>query len=342
MILHTYDLKLKHTFKIAHDARDIQKTLIVELNNNWVSGYGEATASQYYGNTIDAMIELLEKNRAKIEAYDLSSPQEFWEHMNPELSMNTFAQSALDLAIHDLYGKIIGKPLHEIWNTTWENIPTTNYTIGIDSIANMVKKMREFPWPKYKIKLGTHEDLSIIKELRKNTNAEFRVDANCAWGVDETISNSKELKKYNVQFIEQPLQADNWDGMKEVYQKSELPLIADESCITEDSIEKCHNHFHGVNIKLMKCGGLTPARRMIKKARALNMNVMIGCMTESSVGISAIAQLLPEIDYVDMDGFILIEKDLATGPSLKDGKIIMSKGNGTGVIFNGQNNKTTV
>jgi len=342
MVLHTYDLKLKHTFKIAHDARDVQKTLIVELKNRWYSGYGEATASHYYDNTIDGMIEMLERNRAGIEAYNGGSPEEFWEFMNPEFSKNTFAQSALDLAVQDLYGKIIKKPLYKIWKTIPENIPTTNYTIGIDTIDNMVKKMQEFPWSTYKIKLGTGEDLEIIKELRKYTKAIFRVDANCAWGVDETISNSKELKKYNVQFIEQPLQADDWQGMKEVYKKSELPIIADESCVTEGFIEKCHNHFHGVNIKLMKCGGLTPARRMIKNARRFGMKVMIGCMTESSVGISAITQLLPEIDYVDMDGFTLIEKDIAEGPILKDGKVIMPKGNGTGVVFYGQNNKAIV
>lgn len=339
MLLHTYDLKLKHTFKIAHDVRDTQKTLIVELKNGFYSGFGEATTSQYYGNTIDSMIHILESNRENIRKYDGESPEDFWQILNDKFSENTFAQSALDLAVHDLYGKIVEKPLYKIWNTIPENIPTTNYTIGIDTIENMIKKMKEFPWPKYKIKLGTSEDLKIIKELRKHTDAQFRVDANCAWSVDETLANSKELKKFNVQFIEQPLKADDWEGMREVYQKSELPLMADESCIKEDTIEKCHEHFHGVNIKLMKCGGLTPARRMIKTARQLGMKVMIGCMTESSVGISAISQLLPEIDYVDMDGFTLLEKDIAEGPSLQNGKIIMPNGNGTGVIFHGQNDR---
>ncbi|MDH5367266.1 MAG: dipeptide epimerase [Cyclobacteriaceae bacterium] len=343
MKLHQFDLKLKHTFKIAYNERNTQKTLVVELNNGSHSGFGEATSNFYYGNTIEAMVDILEKNRQKIEEYNGENPEEFWEIMNPLLSKNSFAQCALDIAIHDLYGKTKGKPLYKIWNSQLQNIPKTipisNYTIGIDSIENMVKKMQEFPWPIYKIKLGTNEDLDIIRELRKYTDAIFRVDANCAWGVDETIFNSKELKKYNVQFIEQPLQADDWEGMKEIYQKSELPLFADESCVTEDSIEKCQNHFHGVNIKLMKCGGLTPARRMIKKAKDLDMKVMIGCMTESSVGISAISQLLPEIDEVDMDGSSLLEKDIAKGPSLVNGKIIMSKENGTGVVFQGLDNE---
>ncbi len=333
--LHRFDLKLKHTFKIAHDSRKVQKTMIIELGNTKYVGYGEATASQYYNNSIESMFALAEKNRTLIESYNGEKPDLFWKKTNPYLNANTFVQSAVDVAIHDLYGKCNKKALYDIWGLKLDNLPTSNYTIGIDSIDNMVKKMKELPWPKYKIKLGTNEDLKIIRELRKYTNAVFRVDANCAWSVDETIFNSRELKKLNVQFIEQPLQANDWEGMKTVYKKSELPLIADESCIKEDSVEKCKNHFHGINIKLMKCGGLTPARRMISKARELGLKVMVGCMTESSVGISAIAQLLPELDYVDMDGFMLLENDIAIGPLLVNGKVVMPKGNGTGVIFNG-------
>ncbi len=334
--LHTFDLKLKHTFKIAHDARDVQKTLIVELKNEVNVGYGEATASQYYSNSIESMVSLINNNRNLIESYNGQTPEEFWQKTNSVLSKNTFAQSAIDIAIHDLYGRNSSKPLYKIWGFENKNLPTSNYTIGIDTIDNMVKKMNEIPWPKYKIKLGTSEDLAIIKELRKYTNAVFRVDANCAWSVDETLKNAKELKKYNVQFIEQPLQADDWDGMKVVYKNSELPVIADESCIKEDSVQKCKGHFHGINIKLMKCGGLTPARRMIKHAKELGLKVMVGCMTESSVGISAIAQLVPQLDYVDMDGFMLLEKDIAEGPQLVNAKVVMPAGNGTGVIFKGE------
>ena len=333
--LHKFDLKLKHTFKIAHDVRDVQKTLIIELKNEKFVGYGEATASQYYGNSIESMVKILDDNRKLIESYAGEKPEDFWELTNSALSKNTFAQSAIDIAVHDLYGNAHNQSLYQYWGLELNNLPSSNYTIGIDTIDKMVMKMKEQPWPNYKIKLGTHEDIAIIKELRKYTDAIFRVDANCAWSVDETIKNSKELKKYNVQFIEQPLQADDWDGMKVLYTKSELPIIADESCIKEDSVEKCKNHFHGINIKLMKCGGLTPARRMIKKARMLDLQVMVGCMTESSVGISAIAQLLPQLDYVDMDGFMLLENDIAEGPLLIDGTVIMPKGTGTGVRFKG-------
>ena len=335
MTLRSYDLQLKHTFKIAHDERDVQQTLILELDHAGFKGYGEATASRYYNQSIAEMTDILDKHRNLIEKYNGKAPELFWEEMALTLGKNSFAQSALDLAVNDLYGKILGQPLHLLWGMDTAKIPTTNYTIGIDTIEKMVEKLKEFPWPMYKIKLGTSEDLVIIKELRKHTEAVFRVDANCAWGVDETISNSQELAKLNVEFIEQPLKADNWEGMKEVFKRSKLPVIADESCIGEESILQCHGHFHGVNIKLMKCGGLTPARRMIKEAKSLGMKAMVGCMTESSVGISAIAQLLPSLDYVDMDGSVLIANDIAEGPKLENGEIIIPMGNGTGVVFRG-------
>ena len=190
--------------------------------------------------------------------------------------------------------------------------------------------MKEVPWPLYKIKLGTREDIRIVEELRKHTQAIFRVDANCAWGVEETINNSRQLKKLNVQFIEQPLKADDLDGMRVVYAQSELPVIADESCQVEEDVQKCHQHFHGINIKLTKCGGLTPARRMIDKARSLGMSVMVGCMTESSVGISAIAHLVPSLDYVDMDGALLLAEDPAEGVKVTPEGLIFPSENGTG------------
>jgi L-alanine-DL-glutamate epimerase-like enolase superfamily enzyme len=194
----------------------------------------------------------------------------------------------------------------------------------------MVDKMKETPWPIYKIKLGTKNDIKIVAELRKHSNSIFRIDANCGWTADETLKNAILLKELGVEFIEQPLPAEDWNGAKNVFENSSLPIIADESCIVESDIEKCHKHFHGVNIKLMKCGGLTPALRMISKAKELEMKTMVGCMTESTVGISAIAHLTPQLDYVDMDGAMLIKNDPAFGVVLKYGEISFAKQNGTG------------
>jgi L-alanine-DL-glutamate epimerase-like enolase superfamily enzyme len=196
----------------------------------------------------------------------------------------------------------------------------------------MVAKMNEFPgWPIYKIKLGTDRDLEIVRELRKHTQATFRVDANCGWTAEQTIAFAPELKKLGVEFIEQPLKADLWDDLRRVRENSALPIIADESCIVESDVARCHGVFHGVNIKLVKCGGLTPARRMIAEARKLGLSVMVGCMTESTVGISAIAQLLPLLDYVDMDGAVLLAEDVAQGVRLERGRCIYPETPGHGL-----------
>jgi L-alanine-DL-glutamate epimerase-like enolase superfamily enzyme len=246
------------------------------------------------------------------------------------LDDHPFALCALDVAYWDLWGKTHEKPLYKIWGLETTNNPITDYTIGIDSIEKMVEKMREMPFPLYKIKLGTDEDIEIVEALRKETDAVFRVDANTAWTPEQSIYFSMALKDLGVEFIEQPLKADDWNGMKKVYEASVLPVIADESCILESDVERCHGYFHGINIKLMKCGGLTPALRMIKKARTLGLKVMVGCMTESTIGCSAIAQLLPLLDYVDMDGCLLVDDQISTGITIDYGKIIYAKEFGTG------------
>ncbi len=333
LILKSFELKLKHTFTISRESYNSQHTLIVELKDGEFSGFGEATSNPYYKITVPKMITDLEALQSVIESTSNETPEMFWDKMYPYLKDNMFALCGLDLAYNDLYARKKGKKLYELWNYDISNNPLSDYTIGIDSIEKMIAKMEELPWPIYKIKLGTKEDIKIITELRKHTDAVFRVDANCGWSVDETINNAIELKKLGVEFIEQPMKADDWDAHKKVFQNSVLPIIADESCQVEADVAKCHNHFHGVNVKLVKCGGLTSARRMLIQARELGMKTMVGCMTESSVGISAIAHLLPLLDYVDMDGAILLAEDIATGITLKKGVVQYSELNGTGVTL---------
>ena len=333
LVLREYNLKLKHTFTISRESIDFQPSLIVELQNEGFSGFGEATSNPYYKTTVPVMMQDLEKIRNIIESITNETPEDFWAKIHPYLTHDMFALCALDMAYNDLYARQKGKKLYDLWNYTIEKNPLTDYTIGIASIEKMVEKMQELPWPIYKIKLGTKEDIAIVTELRKHTNAIFRIDANCGWGVEETINNAVQLKKLGVEFLEQPLKADNWDGHKEVFKHSVLPIIADESCIIEEDVAKCHNHFHGVNVKLVKCGGLTPGRRMIQEAKKLGLKTMVGCMTESTVGISAIAQLLPQLDYVDMDGGLLLAEDIATGVTIDFGKISYSELNGTGVTL---------
>lgn len=331
IILKPYQLKLQHTFTISRESYNIQPTLIVVLKDGELEGFGEATSNPYYGITVDKMITDITALKQLIENVTDKTPEEFWQLVFPHLQQNMFALCALDIAYNDLYARKKGLKLYEYWQLDTANNPKTDYTIGIDSVEKMVAKLKEKPWPIYKIKLGTKEDIKIIEELRKHTNAVFRVDANCGWEVDEAIKNSGLLKNLGVEFIEQPLKADNWDGHKKLFLNSALPIIADESCIIEEDVEKCHNHFHGVNVKLVKCGGVTSAKRMLLKAKSLQMKTMVGCMTESSVGISAIAHLLPLLNYVDMDGAMLLAKDIATGVTIENGIISYSKLNGTGV-----------
>jgi len=309
----------------------MQPTLIVELSDGNLSGFGEATSNPYYGITIDKMMRDINKIKTRVESLSHITPNKFWSKIQPYLKDNMFALCALDMAFNDLYARKKGVKLYELWQLDPSHNPLTNYTIGIDTIDKMVSKMKERPWPIYKIKLGTKEDIAIVTALRKYTDAIFRVDANCGWNVDETIENSKKLKNLGVEFIEQPLNADDLEGAKKVFLNTTLPIIADESCIVESDIKKCFNHFHGVNIKLVKCGGLTSGKRMLEKAKKLGMKTMVGCMTESTVGISAIAHLLPLLDYVDMDGALLLKNKIAEGVKIENGVIFYSDFAGTGV-----------
>lgn len=332
--LKKYTLRLKHTFSISRESHDFQDTLIVALTLNGKTGYGEATSNPYYKITVESMISEIEKITNDITAYEFKNPEKFHQFLI-EKELSNFATCALDLAAYDLYGKLLDKPLYKIWETDITNYPITNYTIGIDSISKMVAKIKETQWPIYKIKLGTQNDVAIIRELRKHTNAIFRIDANCAWTAEETINNAPILKELGVEFLEQPLKASDWEGMKKVIQKCEMPVIADESCIIESDVEKCSLYFNGINIKLTKCGGLTPALRMIKKGKELGLKIMVGCMTESTVGISAIAQLLPQLDYVDMDGAMLLKEDIAEGVRMKNnGEVIFPPTGGSGITLN--------
>ena len=331
LILRVYELPMTHTFRISRQSFDKKRTLIVELNDGIHSGYGEASENPYYGKTIEAMVRDLTAHKEAIENSPTVEPEVFWSGMHKLLHEDLFALCALDMAYHDLYARKKGKKLYELWDLDVSHNPSSNFTIGIDEVENMVAKMKERPWPIYKIKLGTEHDLEIVEALRKHSSSVFRIDANCAWSVSQTLELAPKLKKLGVEFIEQPLPADDLEGSEELYKRAVLPIIADESCQVESDVEKCFKRFHGVNIKLVKCGGLTPALRMLRKASLLKMKKMVGCMTESSVGISAIAHLLPKLDYVDMDGALLLETDPARGVMLKEGMVVYSELPGIGV-----------
>jgi L-alanine-DL-glutamate epimerase-like enolase superfamily enzyme len=331
LVIHPVELRLKDTFETAHSKRDVQQSLIIELKGNGVSGYGEATMNTYFGVTIEAITGALEGVRPLLENYQWGSPEQLHQLLAEQPIDNNFALCALDEAAYDLYGKQRRQHTYQYLGTNILTIPLSDYTIGIDTIDNMISKIKAMPWPVYKIKLGTEHDIAIIKALREHTQSVFRVDANCGWNVEETIENARELAELGVEFIEQPLPPADWKGMKKVFKHSVLPVIADESCMVETDVDLCVGHFHGINIKLTKCGGITVARRMIRTARSNGMKLMAGCMTESSVGISAVAQLLPQLDYADMDGALLIANDPSFGVTFREGIVTFPETYGNGV-----------
>jgi L-alanine-DL-glutamate epimerase-like enolase superfamily enzyme len=326
------ELPFEYPFSISGGrTKTHQPSLIVSLSLGNITGWGEAPAIVYYGVTVENMVSVLEAKKVMIEKFAFTTPDRFWHFLHHLLPQHPFLIAALDIAAWDLYGKLSRKPLFALWNTGWKNTPLTDYTIGIDTPEKMLQKMKAKPWPIYKIKLGTPHDLPIMQQLIQNSSATFRVDANAGWTTEEALHIIPQLAAMGVELIEQPLAKDNWEGMLALKDISSIPLIADESCVSESDVAKCADYFTGINIKLTKCSGITPALRMITEAREKNLLIMMGSMNESTIGTAAIAHFLPQLDYVDADGPLLLNKDISKVLSFSAGNIQVSNQPGLGV-----------
>ena len=325
-------LPLHDTFTISRGSTSVSETVIVEVAKDGVVGRGEALPISYYGQSpaetqksIEALVPWL-------------SEQDFWafrpllEEVAARSQSHSGVVCALDLALHDWVGKQLGVPLYKLLGLRPDRLPETSFTIGLDSIETMVAKLRRVDsMPIIKVKLGTDKDLEIIAAIRKETSATLRVDANCGWTPRETIEKSHALAALGVEFIEQPLPADALEEMEEVYAHSALPLIADENSVRPEDVPRLQGRFHGINIKLVKCGGILPALRMIELARAFDLKTMLGCMVESSLGVTAAAHLGPLVDYLDLDGPLLIARDPFRGVEYDGAKLRLPSGPGLGV-----------
>jgi len=331
----TYQIPFTHPFTISKGTKTHQDTLIVKLEHMGFEGFGEATAIAYYDVSIDKLVADLISKKTFAEKFSFTDPERYWHYLHHLIPNNPFLVCALDMAGWDLFGKLKRQPLHQLWQLDTAQSPLTNFTIGIDAESVMIQKVKENPWPIYKVKMGFENDIDIIKAIRSVTDAPLRVDANAAWTTEEALQKIKILHDLNVELVEQPLAKDNWEGMKILYQNSHIPLIADESCVFEHDVEKCVDHFHGINIKLTKCSGITPARRMIQQARTLGLKIMLGCMNESTVGSAAIAQLSPLVDYVDNDGTLLQSEQVGSGVSFESGKFLYNNQPGLGIEVDG-------
>lgn len=329
----SYALKLRDPFTIARGTVTVQPTLIVRLEHQGLVGLGEATTNDFYGVTLESMSAAIDRVAPRLDGWQLENPAELWSELDPVLAECRFAQCALDCAAWDLYAQMQEKPLWKLWGLRDDaGYPPTCYTIGLDTPTEMVRKMRAMPdWPIYKIKLDARGGMNLVRRLRQETSSLFRVDANCSWQPADVQAWAEELSGLGVELVEQPLGADEFAAMQQLKGNCALPLMADESCQVESDVDRCIDSFDAINIKLVKCGGLTPARRMIARAKQNGLKVMVGCMTESSVGIAAGVHLLPLLDYADLDGALLLAEDIAQGLEWKQGYCSLPQAAGLGV-----------
>jgi len=330
-----FDLRLRDPFTISRGTVTVQPTLIVRLEHDGLVGLGEATTNTFYGVTLEAMQAAIASVAERLKDWTLNDPAELWRELDPLLSHCRFAQCALDCAAWDLYGQMQGKPIWKLWGLSADSgYPPSCYTIGLDTPQEMVRKMHAMPdFPVYKIKLDASGGMELVRALRAATPSRFRVDANCSWLPEDVAPRAAELAELDVELIEQPLAADAYAAMRGLKGRCALPLMADESCQVESDVDRCLDTFDAINIKLVKCGGLTPARRMIDRAKQHGLQVMVGCMTESSVGIAAGVHLLPLLDYADLDGALLLADDIADGLLWSQGYCQLPQQPGLGVTL---------
>ena len=330
---------MKHTFTISGSSRNSTPIVITRITWNGYSGFGEASMPPYLGETQASVHEFLKKVQENVlpRFDDPFRIQEIMEETDRLAANNTAAKASVDIALHDLTGRIMGQPWWKIWGFSPENTPYTSFTIGFDDDDEVVReKTREASWAgilKIKLGMGEEPDKRMIRLVRSiNRDTPICIDANQGW-TDRymALDMIAWLKENGVTMIEQPMSKYDLDSHAWLCERSPLPIIADESCQRLTDIRRLTGAFHGINIKLMKCTGMREAREMITLARALGLKLMIGCMTETSVAISAAAQLSPEMEWADLDGNILLSNDCFDGMKLSGGKITLSDLPGIGV-----------
>jgi L-alanine-DL-glutamate epimerase-like enolase superfamily enzyme len=322
----SYELKLKETFSISRSSIDTKKVVYVKIDE----GIGEVSPSTYYGEnegTVKAALELF-RNELVDDSLEIES---ILEKINSRIAGNLSAKAGIDLALHDLIGKQLNQPVHKLLGISKKEIETS-YTVGLDTIKRMQEKVKEaFGFSVYKVKVGVENDLKMVEAVREVTDAKIRLDANCGWDLKEALKKLKVLEKFDIELIEQPVQPGNLEDLRIIRENTNTPVFVDEWVMTSKDIPQYIGKVDGINIKLMKCGGIREALKMIHTARACNLKIMLGCMIESSVGISAAAQIAPLVDYVDLDGNLLISNDPYSGPELRNGRWILNDLPGLGI-----------
>ena len=336
------DLHLKYTFTISRGSEDVAEVVITELEHEGIVGYGEASPSARHHESRTTVREFLRK----VQLGRWESPfllEEIDRSLDSITQWSGAARASVDIALHDWVGKSLGMPLWKLWGLDRRKTPRTSYTVGLDRLDVMERKVREAEeFPILKVKVGVPEDREIIRTIRNVTDKPVRVDANEGWRTKEVaLEKIKWLEGEGIEFVEQPMPAQDLASCAWLRERVNLPIIADENCVRLQDIPKLKDAFDGINIKLMKCGGLREALRMIHTAKAFGMKIMLGCMIESSVAISAAAHLSPLVDYADLDGHILITDDPFVGVKVVDGKLELNDSPGLGVVPRTESSRLT-
>jgi L-alanine-DL-glutamate epimerase and related enzymes of enolase superfamily len=331
-----YTLELRHVFTIASGSRSTTPVVLTEIEFEGVTGYGEASMPPYLGESHQSVLAFLDS----VDLSGFDGPfltEDILSYIDNLAPKNTAAKASLDIALHDLLGKLMGQPWHRIWGYDPQKAPNTSFTIGIDTAEKVRQKVAEAdPYKILKVKLGLDTDKMMIETIREVTDKPLCVDVNQGWkNREEGLEMAYWLADRGVVFLEQPMPKEQIDDNAWLTENSPIPTVADEAVQRLEDVRRAHGVYNGINIKLMKCTGMREANKMAQLARALDMKVMLGCMTETSCAISAAAQLSPIVDWADLDGALLIGNDIYRGMEVRDGKVILPEGAGIGVqIFN--------
>lgn len=328
-----YELKLRHAFNLAKSSRTTTPDVQVRLEMDGIVGYGEASMPPYLGESVDSVTKFL----SSLDLSQFNDPfriEDIHEYMESVAPNNRAAKASVDIALHDLLGKIMGQPWYKIWGLNPTKAPSTSFTIGIDKADVVRQKVDEAaPYNVLKVKMGLDNDKELVEIIRSKTDRPICVDANQGWDDKEkALEMCHWLAERNCLFVEQPMPKEKLDETAWLRERSPLPIIADEFFQRLPDVRRAAGAYDGINIKLMKSTGLHEAYQMAVLARALGMKVMIGCMTETSCGISAASQLAPMVDWADLDGNLLIANDCFDGMKIVDGKITIPDRPGIGAI----------
>lgn len=327
-----FNRPFKRPMSISRDIKTHQEVLVVSLRcQDGFIGYGEAPAFKVYQASIPEMRENLAVFKKDLENTFIDNLNDFWNLAYRFLQNNKFALAAVDIAAHDLFAQRQGKSVRDLLIGTTTKVPESSISIGVSDYKTMLSDLNDSRgWPSLKIKIGFADDIKLLRQLRTKTAQPFRLDANTCWSTTEALEKIAQLESLQIECLEQPLAIDNWEGMRKLAKRTNIPLIADESFRSLEDLDQCAEVFTGVNIKLLKCGGYTPAKRIVAEARQRGLTVMLGCMPESTIGISALAHFAHHVSMIDADSASLFAEDFGKGVIVNKGRLIFPEDIGLG------------